>query len=239
MCQAGVILKNQFLGVSRKNKRISVILNKQSSEARLKKASASRGSIVVDNLRNPVGFSDELKRECKALKYAPLFHINFDLANDLKTTYFSCNGQGHFVEKHINDCGFYGHANSDMDKEWIKTEKGKRLFQKILFRIMRKSTGKTKPQIIREIEIQLIKFLQNTERYEDDTILEDCANIFKNVPFNDDLSFLSAICIKSKCPEMKFGTRTHSIIIVDKQNRVYFTQTDYLTGKQKSHYFCF
>lgn len=224
-----------WLGVSRKYKCASVILNKYSPDP--EERPVSRGSIVVNNLRNHEKFNNKLKRECSEQKYSPFFLLNFDFAADLKTTYFVCDEKGELKESKIEGSGFCSHSNSEMEQKWMKTEKGGEKFEELVTETLNKTSDKSKLHKVKELKNSLLKLLQDTQRYEDSNLMKNYEKFIKEENPGDDPSFLSAVCVKSRSPVIKYGTRTNTILIVDKSNEIFFIQTDYLTNKEEFYRF--
>ena len=124
-----------------------------------------------------------------------------------------------------------------MEQKWTKTVKGGEIFEEIVIQTLNKTADRNKLHVIKELKTELMKMLQDTHRYEDVHLMENYEKFFKEPVPGDDQSFLSAVCVKSRSPVIKYGTRTNTILIVDKSNDVYFIQTDYLTNKEEFYRF--
>ncbi|KAM9329665.1 transport and Golgi organization protein 2 homolog [Gastrophryne carolinensis] len=110
--------------------------------------------------------------------------------------------------------GLYGLSCSLLDTPWKKLQHGKSLFAEIL----KRSQDIAKEDLVQE----LIKMMNNQEPQIPDPAIEQQGKDFIIPIFNS----YCAVCVRSP----GYGTRTNTIILVDKQGHVTFTERTMLNG---------
>ena len=151
--------------MSRKNKCVSVILNKYTKK-RDDGPKSSRGKLCVDNLKNHSEFANKLRNDCAKNLYSPFFLLNFDFAGPLSCSYYTCGTDGKLKHKEITGSGFCGHSNSSMERPWVKTNKGVQMFEEAITESLNKTAESSKMQIMRDLKAQLLKVMTSDRRHE-------------------------------------------------------------------------
>ncbi|KAI1292009.1 Transport and Golgi organization protein 2 -like protein [Halotydeus destructor] len=111
----------------------------------------------------------------------------------------------------LGHSGFYTFSNNVPHKPWIKTIVGRKLFENI---VVRNRTVKRKRNLIRELFGMMS---DQTEFFPDEQLMIDGRGYY-----DEYLRGLSAINVK--IPEAGFGSRTQSVVLVDKKGNVDFIE---------------
>ncbi len=210
-------------GVSKKTKCASTILNEYAGPETETQGRVSRGAIVVNNLRKHSEFAAQLKKDCKAKKHAPFFLLSFQFKGPLKVSYFACGKDGKLEEREITGTGFFAHSNSTIDQNWAKVNVGKAAFEKAVSNSLVASAEFSKVKAIRELKQVIFDVLKDETRHNDEVVSKHYEGILPE-GCSDDTSMFSSICVKSKCDKFNYGTRTHTVLLVDQKNEVYLIE---------------
>jgi len=227
-----------WLGLSRKNKCAATILNKYTKEEAGEGEKSSRGQLCLTSLKKSKNFARRLRKECSEKKYSPFFLLSFDFEGPLHCSYYTCGEDGELKHKEITGSGFCSHSNSSMERPWMKTTEGLKMFEKGLTESLERTAEKSKMQMMRDLKAELLKLLKHEERFEDPALRENYeGSSVLPKETKEDLSLFSSIFVKSKCEKVKYGTRVHSLLIVDQKNDIYFIETNAKTGKEEYYRF--
>jgi uncharacterized protein with NRDE domain len=131
------------------------------------------------------------------------------LAGDLSSLWYYSNRQ-HRVKQIVP--GIYGLSNHLLDTPWPKTLKGKEALKKSI------DSGETSPELPFDI-------LSDTTRAEDHELPDTGVGLAWE-------RILSAIMIKSR----EYGTRSSTVILIDRQNQVTFIERNYDNQAEENKY---
>jgi len=187
-----------------------------------------RGFLVVDYLNSDVAagdYLDEINKNESTYNPFNLILLEPSDRGEYDLWMYSRGRQGH-----TNSClpkkfcaGTFGISNHPVDKNFIKSEKGKKILHKIS-----ESNVTSKEEIFFELE----KMLKDCDsNWPDEQILEQ--SICKDEEGGSILEYLeclSSICVKTPV----YGTRTHSMIIVDNENFLHFKEITLENGEWKT-----
>ncbi|XP_027715184.1 transport and Golgi organization protein 2 homolog isoform X1 [Vombatus ursinus] len=200
-----------WLGISKKGK-LAALTNYM--QPKLDKDAKGRGELVTHFLTTDVDSFSYLK---KISSEAHLYNGFNLIAADLNTTkgdvfcYYGNRGE---QEPIILTPGVYGLSNSLLETPWKKLQYGKQLFVDVIDQ----SQDLTKEDLITE----LLKVMNNQECQLPDPAIEDQGKDYI-LPI---LNKYAAVCVR--CPG--YGTRTNTIILIDAEGNVTFTERSMIDG---------
>ncbi|XP_075256646.1 transport and Golgi organization 2 homolog isoform X2 [Convolutriloba macropyga] len=221
-----------WLGLSRKHKCLSIILNKYAEKKPGERRRNSRGKLCVTSLTNQPDFIENLRSECAEKTYAPFYLLKFDFDEDLKCDYYTCDADGELKHEEIMGTGFSGHSNSSLERPWVKTVKGVQTFKQEVLNSLERTRNECQVEAIQHLKVQLLKVLQGEKRYDDPAMEHDIQGILPQET-SEDLQLFSSIFAKSKCEKYNYGTRVHTILIVDHNNEVHIIEHNSVTKDEK------
>lgn len=193
-----------WLALSMKGK-AAVILNLVDKENKLNSSKKSRGSLISNFVTSNVSIETYLnqlhKENVNGQPYNPYSLVLLDLSN----------ANTHYLSSSVNSTGpkmcngdIIGIGNSGIEHPYKKVEVGKEKFK----HIVKNANVSTQNTLIEE----LINFLKSRKRCLPDPELE------KNYPTI--YEELSSIFVSGN----EYGTRTHSILLIDGSNQVTFVE---------------
>ncbi|CAH0713597.1 unnamed protein product, partial [Brenthis ino] len=187
-----------WLAVAPTRKKIGVLLNIPGVK---KENAKGRGKIVEDYVKNALSISDyisSIQKYCKDCNEFIFISVEFSNSIPIIKTYNNATDTlSQWSDQYI------GFGNSLPEKPLKKVENGKKLLKDICSKFNKINT---KEQLVEE----LIKLLKNECRNLPDAQLESREpKIYKE---------LSSIFVK--VPEERYGTRTHTILLVTKLKNV-------------------
>ncbi|XP_075256617.1 transport and Golgi organization protein 2 homolog isoform X1 [Convolutriloba macropyga] len=153
-----------WLGLSRKHKCLSIILNKYAEKKPGERRRNSRGKLCVTSLTNQPDFIEKLRSECAEKTYAPFYLLKFDFDEDLKCDYYTCDADGELKHEEIMGTGFTGHSNSSLERPWVKTVKGVQTFKQEVLNSLQRTRNECQVEAIQHLKVQLLKVLQGEKR---------------------------------------------------------------------------
>lgn len=197
-----------WLGIS-KNGRFGVLTNYRTRVEEVRPDARSRGPLITEFLLSespPLEFSqDVLKQGCEFNGFS-LLTASLSGPPSSRHLVYCTNREGRGVE--VLGPGVYGLSNQVLDSPWRKVEVGKERFSQILVGIQ-PSTSK------KELADQLMELLCDTTCHYPDP----------NVPetgFSEEVMKVRNSIFVS--PLHQYGTRTSSVVLVDQQGEVVFTE---------------
>ncbi|XP_023580818.1 transport and Golgi organization protein 2 homolog isoform X1 [Trichechus manatus latirostris] len=198
-----------WLGISTRGK-LAALTNYL--QPRLDRDARGRGGLVTHFLTTDIDSLSYLKKVSMEGHLYNGFNL---IAADLSTTkgdvvcYYGNRGQ---PEPVVLTPGIYGLSNALLDTPWRKLSFGKQLFQEVV----EQSQALSKDALI----AQLLDVLNNEEAQLPDPAIVDQGKEYVQ-PI---LSKYAAVCVR--CPD--YGTRTNTVILVDAEGHVTFTERSML-----------
>lgn len=191
-----------------KNGKISALLNILQPDNEILPNKKGRGFLVVDYVKNNQDCLSYLQEICDHCdEYNGFLLVTLDLRkwnNDISISYFT---NGSKDKPKLLPSGIHAFGNSPPNKPWQKVTEGRQKFEKI---INEYPTTENKETLIEE----LFKLLMNDKCYPLDKQMK-MQGFGKTESF---LQKLSAIFVH--IPEYVYGSRCHTVIIVDGTGRV-------------------
>lgn len=190
-----------------KKGKLAVLTNYRGTDSH-KKNAPSRGTLVSQYLRSNISSREYLEElRAKSSKYNGFNLILGDMDN---LCYYS-NRQNKIL--HLAS-GIHGLSNDSLDTSWPKVVKGKQILEQ---------------QVLNQPEISLesiFSFLKDTEMPPDDHLPDTGIGIELE-------RVLSPIFIKSP----GYGTRSSTVLLVDKDNQVTFAERGFVPPSKKEYRF--
>ncbi|MBF0225068.1 MAG: NRDE family protein [Desulfobacterales bacterium] len=189
--------------------RLSVLTNYR--EVKFKpKSPPSRGLIVTDFLSS----DENIFSWGKNLELQGSLHNGFNLIFADKQEFYYYSNRGSGIKK--LEPGIYGLSNHLLDTPWPKIAQGKKVFESLIFDESRIDIDK------------IFDFLQDKSKPED-TLLPDTG-----VGLEWE-RILSSLFVQSPY----YGTRSSSIVLIEKVGKVTFIEQTYMDNQKKRIEFCF
>lgn len=190
-----------WMGVSRGG-RVGVLLNVSSATSDPQKL--GRGFIVSDYLSNPGSTIEHLTHlQARASAYNPFHLVTVDLKDPVCNLRHFCNIDPNLTEF---DDGFHSFCNSSLQHPYRKATAGREKLAQVVNKF-----GQNKNELIENI----LKLLQDEYRYHPDPVIAALSSIDSKMK-----APLSAICVRPS--GVNYGTRTHTIVLVDHEGCVDF-----------------
>ncbi|XP_013785581.1 transport and Golgi organization protein 2 homolog [Limulus polyphemus] len=190
--------------------RLAALLNLMKPLSEMTEKKLNRGFLSVQCLqspKDPLKYLQQLQNE--AHNYYDFLMVTAEVSpSNGVHAYCYCNCS----EKPpvVLGPGIHVFGNNRPDKKWKKTEYGEKVFHHVI------SRNKTKDSLLKE----LFAMLQDeTLHYPDSQLENDAAGVFP-----DAINKLSSIFVK--IPDSLFGSRTHSIVLVDAKGNVDFVESN-------------
>ena len=185
-----------WMGINR-NGDFSFLTNVRTNPSKLVKKK-SRGLLVSNYLKT--GNSQTFLQNINSNEYSPYFLV---VGNVNDKMYLSSND----FTLELKDNIVYGQSNAPSnDEKWPKVEIGKKKFLEII-----------------KDQSNLVKKLFNLLK----DVTRSCEEDMPEPVYNKEIEQeLSSICVDCMIGEQRYGTRTHTVILVDYQDNVYFEEID-------------
>jgi len=177
-----------------RNGRIGVLLNVNAPGAVADDNKKSRGFLVPDYLCAPSSSEHFNYLESQGTQYNPFHLVGLNIHDPDHSLRHYSNYDGKTT---VFDDGFYGFCNSTLEKPYLKATIGRSHLQTILSEF-----GSQKDRLVEN----LLLLLQDEEVHPEDSLLSS--------------TLVSSICVR--IPGNAYGTRTHTIILIDHQNKLDF-----------------
>jgi len=183
----------------------------------LNKEAKGRGFLVVDYLKSNSSAENYLENvHSSDVIYNPFNLILIEPDDENYSLWLYSRGK----EGHTESCppvkhrhGTFGISNHPVNKKYLKSAKGENVLREIV------KTSSSPEDLFSELE----KLLKDGELNWPDPQIEAQSHVDGEAgPFAKFSQTLSSIYINNK--EAGYGTRTHTFIIVDKQNNVHFKE---------------
>jgi uncharacterized protein with NRDE domain len=187
-----------WMGINR-NGDFSFLTNKRTDPVCIIKGKKSRGLLVSNFLKT--GNSKTFLQNLNSKDYNGYFLV---VGNVNESMYIS----SHDYTQELQDNVVYGLSNGDFyDSMWPKVENGKKRFAEII--------TKDKSILVKDL-FDLLK---------DRTLpsQEEMPEPIFNKEIEDQLA---SICVECTMGDQEYATRTHTVILVDYQDNVYFEEID-------------
>ncbi|KAL3856434.1 hypothetical protein ACJMK2_011195 [Sinanodonta woodiana] len=193
-----------WLGISKEGK-VAAVLNILDIVNPDKKG---RGFLVRNFLTSKLSSSCYLKDIMKHREQYNLFHlVLIDLRPKMSIIDYYSNGDGHHNKSHHLPKGFHSFSNAEYGKCWQKEVAGKQKF----IQIVKEHGKKTEKEIL---ITSLIQLLTDSTQHKDDPFMKSQCHKLGRPTEGEIMEQRSAIFVWS--PSIQFGTRTNTIILVDK-----------------------
>uniref|UniRef100_A0A0K0G1W9 Transport and Golgi organization protein 2 homolog (inferred by orthology to a human protein) n=1 Tax=Strongyloides venezuelensis TaxID=75913 RepID=A0A0K0G1W9_STRVS len=211
--------KGTWLGVtSRPNGtfKLSNILSVTSKKEQIKVDAISRGKIAINFLENdqtPKSYCDQIKEGIDKYNGFTLITIAMKKNQDIDCCLLSSK-MSPKIEATKYDEGIYGIGNSGLDEYYEKVSRGSQLFSKFIKdKIIVDNCDLSEDDIINEC----LEILKDDKRCLPDLVMEKMFEFHPIAPF-------SSLFVKPE-QTIRYGTRTHTVIIVDKNDKVTFFES--------------
>uniref|UniRef100_A0A0N5BME1 Transport and Golgi organization protein 2 n=1 Tax=Strongyloides papillosus TaxID=174720 RepID=A0A0N5BME1_STREA len=211
--------KGTWLGVtSRPNRtfKLSNILSVTSKKEQIKADAISRGKIAINFLENdqsPKDYCDQIKEGIDKYNGFTLITVEMKKNQDIECCLLSSK-MSPKIEAAKYDEGIYGVGNSGLDECYEKVSRGSQLFSKFVKdKIIVDNCDLSEDDIINEC----LEILKDDKRCLPDLVMEKMFEFQPIAPF-------SSLFVKPE-QSIRYGTRTHTVIIVDKNDRVTFFES--------------
>lgn len=193
-----------WMGVSRGG-RVGVLLNASSGTSDPQKL--GRGFIVSDYLSNPDATIEHLTHlQAQASAYNPFHLVTVDLTDTVHPLRHFCNIDPKITEFNT---GFHAFCNSSLEHPYQKAIAGREKLASVVEQFGQST--ETKEELVENI----LKLLQDQHRYYPDPVIDALSTIDPKMK-----APLSSICVRPS--NVNYGTRTHTIVLVDDQGVVDF-----------------
>ncbi|CAG7822906.1 unnamed protein product [Allacma fusca] len=194
-----------WLGMNVQSGKIGVLLNITSKTMSADKR--GRGSIVINFLNtseDSLSYSNSLLQG--ADQYNPFNMVSIsNIESDPNVTYFTNNAPQE-APKNLSTIGTYGFGNSVYEKPYLKVKNGRNDLEKLMQEF---PTSDQESKLI----TGLLEILKSTERHYADPQLKIQAGSFPD-------EFMKGLSSRYvHIPSAKYGTRTHTIILVTGDNQ--------------------
>lgn len=202
-----------WMGIS-KTGNFSFITNKRQNPFLIKKNMESRGLLVKDFLRN--GNPREYCNNIQQNNYNGYFLV---VGNVNDGMYLTSNDEHDPMKLYTLESNtIYGLSNGKYkNNDWPKVVNGKIKFEHII------NDSKNKKELVEN----LIKLLQDTSMPSKEDLPEPV--------YNEEIEqLLAPICVECKMGGRRYATRTHTVILVDYDDNVYFEEIDRFKGVQNN-----
>ncbi|XP_070618830.1 transport and Golgi organization protein 2 homolog [Erythrolamprus reginae] len=194
-----------WLGITKKGK-MATLTNYM--EPQMNKNAKGRGALVTNFLTSEMDSYSYLKKVAsEAHLYKGFNLITAELSTNNGDVIYYYGNKGDPEPLCLNP-GIYGLSNSLLDTPWKKLQYGKQLFSDIV----QQSQDLKKEDLVQE----LIKLMNNQDPQLPDPVMVDQGKDFV-LPY---LNKYAALCVR--CPG--YGTRANTIILVDGEGQVTFTE---------------
>ncbi|KAH7728620.1 Protein Y80D3A.9 [Aphelenchoides avenae] len=200
--------RGTWFGVTRTGK-VGILLSITQPEAEKMKHSPSRGLIVNEYLRgsyDPIGYCESLKVRAAQFNGFQFLAMQKNSSGTFELTSLT-NQLVSTVEPVTWPEGIYGFGNSPRSKPFRKVVYGEKLFTDILASF---ENGNTEEHLISD----LLGMAQDRTRFFPDEQI----SVQTGRPEEGD-RFLTSLFVE---PEHRYGTRSHSIFLVDKNDQALF-----------------
>ncbi|CEF65814.1 Transport and Golgi organization protein 2 homolog [Strongyloides ratti] len=196
--------------------KLSNILSVTSKKEMNKLNAISRGEIVINYLKKdlpPQVYCNEIEKIINEYNGFTLITMEKKKGKDIECYLLSTKMSPNIKTIKYTE-GIYGIGNSGLDESYKKVSKGKELFSKFINdKIKKDSFNLSEDDIINEC----LQILKDNQKCLPDPIMEKLLEYQPITPF-------SSLFIAPE-PSIRYGTRTHTVIIVDNNDRVTFFET--------------
>uniref|UniRef100_A0A0N4ZUP7 Transport and Golgi organization protein 2 n=1 Tax=Parastrongyloides trichosuri TaxID=131310 RepID=A0A0N4ZUP7_PARTI len=206
--------KGTWLGVSKNDEntfKLSNLLNITTKKVDIIKDAKSRGEITINYLKNNETLYDYCRKlEDEAFKYNGFHLITIEKKkdDDIKCCVLS-NRLIDKVETLQYLPGIYGFGNSGIHKPYKKVERGLKIFSDFINNKMKTNENIEEDDIIEEC----LKILKDNTKCLPDHVMEEL--------YEYPITNFSSI-FQTHPPSIRYGTRTHTIITIDRNDKVTF-----------------
>uniref|UniRef100_A0AC35GGA0 Uncharacterized protein n=1 Tax=Panagrolaimus sp. PS1159 TaxID=55785 RepID=A0AC35GGA0_9BILA len=217
--------KGTWFGAS-KNGKIGVLLSITQPENEKSKTAPSRGAIVPDYLNSSLNLPEFCLKMAKEAKQFNGFQFrsdeNVSSHPDVDDKTFSLYSLTHkyviSVEPKNWPAGIYGFGNSPPSIPYKKVEHGKQLFTNVVETFANSSEEKMIEALIEKVATDSV-LCEPDPQYE----------LQRGMP-GEKIKFLTSLFVKQP-PFIDYGTRSHSILLVDHEDSVTFFEKRLISGK--------